>query len=174
VEIHRIKAQKLIDAKDWASAEPEAKAVIDANPKDADAWLMYGIVEQRLQHDSEAAHAYRTYLGLNPPEDKAAAVRSRLAEVEIRADKDQKKTATENEERYGSNSPGVFFTFAPVYHPSTSSVLNGTVSSNIQGGFQFNHVLSAASTRPAISRASGRPRKGSRLLRRSPRSAPPP
>jgi hypothetical protein len=141
VEIHRLKAQKLIDAKDWSSAEPEAKAIVDANSQDSDGWLMYGIVEQRLQHDAEAAKAYRTYLGLNPPEDKAAAVRSRLAEVEIRADKDQKRTSVENEERYGSNSPGIFFTFSPVYHPSTSSVLNGTVSNNFQGGFQFNHLL---------------------------------
>src|ERR1700742_3499029 len=77
VELHRSKAQKLIEAKDWPSAEKEAKAIVDANPQDMEGWLMYGIIEQRLEHNDEAISAYHKYLDLNPPKEKADAVRGK-------------------------------------------------------------------------------------------------
>src|SRR6185312_2824299 len=67
IELHRSKAERLIEAKDWGSAEKEAKAIVDTNAQDMDGWLMYGIIEQRLEHNDEAISAYHKYLDLNPP-----------------------------------------------------------------------------------------------------------
>ncbi len=140
VEVMRLKAQQFIAAKDWSSAESEAKAITDADPKNLDGWLMYGIVEQRLEKNDSAAVAYKHYLALNPPEDKAAAVRQRLAEVEVREQKSDEKKLTKSQEHYGLKSNGVFFAFAPIYQPSTSTVLNGNVNSNYQFGLQLQQM----------------------------------
>jgi tetratricopeptide (TPR) repeat protein len=141
VELHRTKAQKFIDAKDWASAEGEAKAIVEAKPQEADGWLMYGIIEQRLEHNDDAISAYHKYLDLNPPKEKADAVRGKLADLEIRSTKQQNEVKAEHEETYGPRSSGIFFAYAPVYNPSTSSVLGGDVSSNIQFGIEINRVI---------------------------------
>src|SRR6185312_3685964 len=125
IELHRTKAQKFIAAKDWASAEAESKAIVDAKTDDMDGWLMYVIVEQRLEHNEEAIKAYHKYLDLNPPKEKADAVRGKLADLEIRSSKQQHEADVQHQEMYGPRSPGVFFAYAPVYNPSTSSVLGG-------------------------------------------------
>lgn len=140
-ELHRTKAQKFIAAKDWTSAEAESKAIIDAKPGDMDGWLMYGIIEQRLERNEEAIKAYHKYLDLNPPQEKAEAVRGKLADLEIRSTKQKKEADVQHEEMYGPRSPGVFFAYAPVYNPSTSTVLGGDVKSNYQFGFEFNRVI---------------------------------
>jgi len=139
-ELHRIKAQKLIEKKDWSSAEGEAKAMTEADAKSLEGWLMYGVVEQRLEKNEEASKAYRRYLELNPPAEKATAVRQRLAEVELRSEKVEKETSKQNQERYGSRSDGAYIAFAPLYHPSTSSVMSGDVSNNFQFGVQLQHL----------------------------------
>ena len=140
VELMRLKAQKFIAAKDWASAESEARAMTVADPKNPDGWLMYGIVEQRLEKNDSAATAYQNYLDLNPPKDKAEAVRQRLAEVEVRAQRTVQKKIKKSQERYGLKSNGVYFAFAPIYQPSTSTVLNGNVNSNYQLGLQIQQI----------------------------------
>jgi hypothetical protein len=140
-ELHRLKAQKYIETKDWQSAEGEAKAMTEADSANLDGWLMYGIVEQRLEKNEDAAKAYHKYLDLNPPADKADAVRSRLAEVETRHEKAQKEEVAENQERYGSRSNGLFLAYAPLYKPSTSEVTGAGVSSNYQLGGQFNRMI---------------------------------
>ena len=140
-ELHRIKAQQYIEVKDWASAETESKAVIEAKSQDMDSWLMYGIIEQRLEHNEEAIKAFHKYLDLNPPQEKADVVRGKLAVLEIRSAKQQNEVKAEHEETYGPRSSGIFFAYAPSYNPSTSSVLGGDVGSNIQFGFEFNRVI---------------------------------
>jgi hypothetical protein len=141
LELHRLKAQKSIDAKDWSTAETEAKAVVDSAPQDLDGWLMYGIVEQRLEHNDEASRAYRKYLDLNPPADKAAAVRDRLATVELRSQKSTREESTSNEEKYGPEAFGIYFAFSPVYDPSTASKLDSSLKTNFQLGVEFSHLL---------------------------------
>jgi len=141
IELHRTKEQKFIDAKDWASAEGESKAIVDAKPQDLDSWLMYGIIEQRLEHNEEAIKAYHKYLDMNPPQEKAQAVRNKLADLEIRSTKQKHEADAEHEETYGPRSSGVFFAYAPIYNPSTSSVLGGNVTHNYQFGFEINRVI---------------------------------
>ena len=139
-ELHRLKAQKYIESKDWASAEGEAKAMTEADSANLEGWLMYGIVEQRLEKNETAAQAYHKYLELNPPADKASAVRNRLVEVETRNEKVKKQAIAENQERYGSRSNGLFLAYSPLYKPSTSEVTGGDVSSSYQFGGQFNRM----------------------------------
>lgn len=157
-EVHRLKAQKYVESKDWNSAETEAKAVTDADSQNLDAWLMYGIIEQRLEKNENAAKAYRHYLDLNPPNDKAEAVRQRLAEVETRAEKAQKEDASENQERYGTRSNGAYFAFSPYYQPSTSTVSGGNVNSDFHLGLQFQHlnlgIMSDSGTVPSFQAAA--------------------
>jgi|GEM_PF-2569565 len=141
IELHKTKAQKLIDAKDWTAAEEETKTIIDAKPQDMDGWLMYGIVEQRLEHNDEAIKAYHKYLDLNPPQKKADVIRNKLADLEIRSTQQKHEVEIEHEETYGPRSSGIFFAYAPVYNPSTSSVLGGNVKSNIQLGGEVNRVV---------------------------------
>lgn len=140
-ELHRLKAQKYIESKDWKSAEEEAKAMTEAASQNLDGWLMYGIVEQRLEKNESAAEAYHKYLDLNPPADKADAVRVRLADVETRHEKVKKEISAENQERYGTRSNGLYMAFAPFYKPSTSNVTGGDVSSNYQFGGQFQRMI---------------------------------
>ncbi len=139
-ELHRLKAQKYIEAKDWSSAEGEAKAMTEVDSANLEGWLMYGIIEQRLEKNEDAAKAYHKYLDLNPPADKAAAVRSRLAEVETRNEKFKKEVIAENQERYGSRSNGIYLAYAPLYKPSTSEVTGGDVSSSFPFGGQFTRM----------------------------------
>ena len=141
IELHRTKAQNFIAAKDWASAESESKAIVDVKPGDMDGWLMYGIVEQRLEHNEEAIKAYHKYLDLNPPKEKADAVRGKLATLKFDRTKQQQEADVLHQEMYGPRSPGVFFAYAPVYNPSTSSVLGGDVKNNYQLGFEVNRVI---------------------------------
>ncbi len=139
-EMMRLKAQDFIVAKDWSAAEHEAKAMTKADPANPDGWLMYGIVEQRLEKNESAANAYKKYLDLHPPSDKAEAVRQRLAQVEVRAERARQKETTKKQQRYGLRSNGVYFAFAPIYEPSTSTVLSGNVNSNYQLGLQLQQI----------------------------------
>ena len=136
-EMHQLKTQKYVEMKDWPGAEGEAKAMTSMDPKNLDGWLMLGIVEQRLEKNDEAASAYKKYLDLNPSADKAETVRKKLAEVEIRDEKAKKEEKAEAQERYGLRSNGLYLAFAPLYKPSTSTVMSGDVSNNYQLGFQF-------------------------------------
>jgi hypothetical protein len=139
-ELHRLKAQKYIETKDWKSAETEARAMTEADSTNPDGWLMYGIIEQRLEKNDDAAKAYHKYLDLNPPAEKAEAVRSRLAEVETRSEKVKQEVSAENQERYGSRSNGLYIAYAPLYKPSTSEVTGGDVHSAYHLGGQFNRM----------------------------------
>ena len=141
VELHRAKAQQYISAKDWSSAEGEAKAIVKDSPQDMDGWLMYGIIEQRLEHNDEAIQAYHKYLDLNPPADKAQAVREKLAKLEVRSAQQKHEEDVQNEEMYGPRSTGIFLSYAPIYNPSTSSVLGGNVHSNYQLGFEVHRFI---------------------------------
>jgi len=141
VELHRAKAQKLMAAKDWGAAEAESKRVTELKPQDLDGWLMYGIIEQRLEHFDEALSAFHKYLDLNPPADKAETVRGKVADLEIRATKQKQEVVATHEEMYGPRSPGAFVAFAPIYDPSTSSVLGGNVRDNFQIGFEYRRLI---------------------------------
>lgn len=139
-ELHQLKAQKYIEEKDWKSAEGEAKVMSEIDGANLDGWLIYGIIEQRLEKNEEAAQCYHKYLELNPPADKAEAVRSRLADVETRNEKAKKDSTTENQERYGSKSNGIYVSYSPYYKPSTSEVTGGDVNSNYHLGGQFGRM----------------------------------
>lgn len=148
-EVYRNKARVLIDQKDWNGAAVEIRQATQYNPKDADAWLILGTVAMRLEANTEARDAFNKYLALNPPDDKAAAVRQRLAELEVRLDKQKKieedeakAAAKKKADRFGPRGSGFFVASSPSYKPniSTDDDLNSTMSGAYEFGFRVSLV----------------------------------
>lgn len=155
-ELHVKKARILIEQKDWATAAEESRQATQLNPNSADAWLIHGTVTMRLEKNIEAKEAFTQFLALNPPADKAKAVKQRLVELEVRLDKEKKtesetaraKLAAEQAaakaqaERYGPQGSGFIVGFSPVYKPQigTTSDLNSTVSSSFDFGFRVQMI----------------------------------
>ncbi|HUP56163.1 MAG TPA: hypothetical protein VM598_01835, partial [Bdellovibrionota bacterium] len=75
--------------------------------------------------------AYRQYLSLNPPEDKASAVRAKLAEVEVRQEVATSQEQRASLESHGPGSAGFALSYSPVFRPKAASDLvnDGGISS---------------------------------------------
>ena len=162
--IHREKALKWVEAKDWESARKEADKAADLDPDTADNWLILGTVEQRLEHKTEAVEAFRKYLSMNPPEEKAKEVRQRIADLEV-AKESQAKTedAEAGQKAVDMSSPGFGFWYSPKHTVAggdddlkseiTTSFGTGLTSPNFTAGFRY-----ASGTIPAaMLRRKGQP-----------------
>ena len=119
-EIARNKAKGFAEQKDWKSAREQALKATQLDPGNADAWLVLGTAEQRLEHAAAARDAFRKYLSMNPPADKAAFVRSRVADLEVAAEKQEKSAKEAKETKYGRKAKGLILGFAPVYSTKLS------------------------------------------------------
>ena len=155
-EVHRAKARILIEQKDWSTAAEEIRQSTKLDPSSAEGWLVLGTVTMRLERNVEALDAFKTYLTLDPPADKAAAVKRRILELELRLDKEKRakaeadaakaaaeQAATKKEaERYGPLGNGLFLAYSPLYKPkvSTSGDLGSSVSSSFDVGFRIHLV----------------------------------
>lgn len=120
----------------------EAKRATELDPENAEGWLFLGTTEQRLEHPVEALSAFRKYLSLNPPADKAAAVRSRIAEMEVAADKKTKSDETAKTARYGKRGKGPILGFSPLYKPNVSvpTQLGHGISSGLIAGWRMDDM----------------------------------
>lgn len=148
-ETHTNKARVLIEQKEWKAAGDEARKATQLNSQSADAWLILGTIEMRLENNSEALEAFNKYLALSPPADKAAAVKQRVAELEVRLDKQRKEQeakaaadAKAKAERFGPGGSGFFIGFSPSYQPALagSGDLNSSISSSFDFGFRYRMV----------------------------------
>jgi tetratricopeptide (TPR) repeat protein len=147
-EIHRNKARILIDQKNWEQALIEIRQATDLDPNSLDSWLVRGTVAMRQEQVQEAYDAFNKYLSLNPPADKATAVRQRIAELELRLEKfradEAAKKAAEAEDharRTGPQGVGFLFGFSSFKPALTQSDdLNSTMSSTFDLGFRFSFV----------------------------------
>jgi tetratricopeptide (TPR) repeat protein len=148
-EIHRNKARLLIEEKNWQQALVEIRQATQLNPKAADAWLIQGTVAMRLEENAEALDAFNKYLALNPPVDKATAVRQRIAEVELRLDKQKAEAnakaeaaAEERAKRVGPGGSGIYFAISPTYKPgiTSSDDLGSSMDKSFDFGFRFGFV----------------------------------
>ena len=137
-EIHLTKSKKLAAQKLWQEARDEAAAATVLDPANADAWLVLGTSEQRLDHEEEAIQAFRAYLDRKPPEDKAAAVRARVAELELGRDQRQKAAEEASRAQYGTSTPGFGFGYSPVLDVklrSDAEALKSSISSSFDVQF---------------------------------------
>jgi len=69
-------AQRQLDRGAAQKALALARQAADANPKNADAWLITGAAQQQLGHDHDAKTAYARYLELAPNGSFAREIRS--------------------------------------------------------------------------------------------------
>ncbi len=145
-DVARKKAKAYASEKNWKAAREEATKAIRLEVNHPDGWLILGIAEQRLERNAEARDAYRKYLSFNPSAEKGAPVRSRLAQVEVAADKLEKSEREGKEAKYGRDARGLTLGFAPLYRPkvSGSQELGDNATNAILLGYRFGEKLSLA------------------------------
>ncbi len=73
-----VKANVLIDRKDFAAAKIAAEGAIASERALADAWLALGVIDQELGVKEDAIAAYERFLELAPKSRYAASIRSQL------------------------------------------------------------------------------------------------
>ncbi len=125
-----LRAYKLAKEKRWLEANIEAKSATEAQPKDAEAWFMLGLTEERLEHLSQSVSAYDQYLKLAPSQSVALAVESKMLELKDRAKR-------QGQDIYGTNSSGIFLEKSFTYSPSFVAEVNGNLTAPFAVGFHW-------------------------------------
>lgn len=141
-EVARKKAKTYAGEKDWKSARDEAERATWLDPQNADGWLILGTAEQRLDHPAAARDAFRKYLTFSPPEEKSAAVKTRLAQAEVAADQSERTEREAKQVKYGTDAQGFLLGFAPLYKPriAGSEELNRRSSTALLLGYRMNQA----------------------------------
>jgi tetratricopeptide (TPR) repeat protein len=77
-----LKANVLIERKQFAAAKEAAEAAIASDPALADAQLALGVIEQELGAKDAAIAAYEKFLELDPKSRYAASIRGSLKQLQ--------------------------------------------------------------------------------------------
>jgi hypothetical protein len=126
-------AKDLAKTGQWAQARDLAEQGTQKEPTDAKRWYLLGVVEQRLEHEKAAADAFQKVLEIEPHGPLARAVSVTLPDQKAKGDNEQKY-------KWGPDSPGFFFSFSPAAGIAAASQMGSSLSTSIEGGFQFQKI----------------------------------
>ena len=76
-----VKANVLVERKDFAAAKLAAEAAIASDRMMADAWLALGVIEQELGATEASIAAYERFLEVAPKSPYAASIRTQLRQM---------------------------------------------------------------------------------------------